>query len=137
MFADDTPKPTPEDGTAGAPAEDEPKSGTDYMHQRKSERDARWSVDEELHDACVAIHDQLSSMTADSLTAPLQRPEVSGHTGQMLLNGVYLVATADLDPFRTEVYELADEFAAVGVAVELTGPWPPYNFVSGSIEAAR
>ena len=35
------------------------------------------------------------------------------------------------------VERLADEYQSLGVSVELTGPWPPYNFVKSSIEAAR
>ncbi|TMK72046.1 MAG: protein gvpF, partial [Actinobacteria bacterium] len=33
--------------------------------------------------------------------------------------------------------ELADEYRERGADVQLTGPWPPYNFVKSSIEAAR
>jgi hypothetical protein len=83
------------------------------------------------------VHERLAYRAAEALINPVQNPEVSGHEGDMLLNGVYLVADADVAEFRAEVAALADEFAAAGAAVELTGPWPPYNFVKGSIEAAR
>ena len=68
VFADDPP-------SGDADPTEEAQSGTDYMRQRKSERDARFTADERLQEACVAIHDQLSAVTVDSLTAPLQRPE--------------------------------------------------------------
>jgi hypothetical protein len=55
----------------------------------------------------------------------------------MLLNGVYLVDDEDEDRFRRVVDELSEEYSRVSVTVELTGPWPPYNFVKSSIEAAR
>ena len=55
----------------------------------------------------------------------------------MLLNGVYLVENASEGEFQRAVSDLADEWAARDVSVELTGPWPPYNFVKSSIEAAR
>jgi hypothetical protein len=136
VFAEDAPKPTHENGTADASAGEEPRSGTDYMRERKSERDARWTVDEELHDACVAIHDQLSSMTTDALTAPLQRPELSGHTGQMLLNGVYLVDSEHQEDFLTMVEKLRTDYESLGLYLEPTGPWPAYNFVPGTIGVA-
>ena len=62
---------------------------------------------------------------------------MSGHEGEMLLNGVYLVEDEDAEEFRRVVEELDADFRQRGATVELTGPWPPYNFVKGSIEAAR
>jgi hypothetical protein len=55
----------------------------------------------------------------------------------MLLNGVYLVDDVDINAFRQAVEELNRRFGPRGARAELTGPWPPYNFVKGSIEAAR
>ena len=55
----------------------------------------------------------------------------------MLLNGVYLVESEAADAFHATVAELGEDYSALGFTVELTGPWPPYNFVGSSIEAAR
>jgi hypothetical protein len=55
----------------------------------------------------------------------------------MLLNGVYLVDDRSAAAFHSAVDKLATEHEPRGVQVELTGPWPPCNFVRGSIEAAR
>ena len=66
---------------------------------------------------------------------PLQRPEVSGRDGDMVLNGVYLVADEDHERFHAELEVLEAEFGSLGVELELTGPWPAYNFVSGAIGA--
>ena len=49
----------------------------------------------------------------------------------------YLVEDERGAAFRAEVERLAAEFAEPGASVELTGPWPPYNFVERSIEATR
>lgn len=121
---------------AGSDDAEQPASGTDYMRRRQTERDARWRADEELLDACAAIHDRLSEISADALTAPPQRPEVSGHDGPMLLNGVYLVETAGQETFLTRVEELAASYETLGITLVPTGPWPAYNFVPGAIGAA-
>jgi hypothetical protein len=55
----------------------------------------------------------------------------------MFLNGVYLVSDAEAPAFRAAVAALADGFDRRGVEIALTGPWPAYNFVKSSIEAAR
>ena len=57
--------------------------------------------------------------------------ELSGHEGEMLLNGAYLVAAAKVERLRELVQQLGERHHDLDVRIELTGPWPPYNFVSG------
>ncbi len=111
-------------------------SGTDYMHKRKDDRDRRRGADQELHAACVAIHERLSEVVAAATTSAPQRPELSGHPGPMLLNGVYLVEDDQLQPFLDTVDLLQAEHDADGLELVSTGPWPAYNFVPGTIGAA-
>ena len=111
-------------------------SGTDYMRRRQSERDRRRNSEQELHEACVAIHERLSEVAAESMTSAPQRPEVSGHPGEMLLNGVYLVEDKEREPFLALVDELQAEYRTAGLDLRPTGPWPAYSFVPGTIGAA-
>lgn len=50
----------------------------------------------------------------------------------MLLNGAYLIERRRTAELESAVQALREEWGALGYAVELTGPWPPYNFVSGA-----
>ena len=91
-----------------------------------------------LVDECVdAVHGRLAERATEALLNPLQRPELSGRESPMVLNGVYLVEDAVTDAFHAEVDALKATYEPDGFEVELTGPWPPYNFVKSSIEAAR
>ena len=56
-------------------------------------------------------------------TVPLRSEEVTG----IVLTAAYLVERELWSEFRDEVEEEADKHALV--KVELTGPWPPYDFV--------
>ena len=47
----------------------------------------------------------------------------------MFLNGAYLVAADRVRAFRAALDELEAEVGPKGAVYELTGPWPPYNFV--------
>ena len=47
----------------------------------------------------------------------------------MFLNGAYLVAADREGEFRAALEELEKEHGPRGASYELTGPWPPYNFV--------
>jgi hypothetical protein len=115
----------------------EMSAGTAYMNRRRAEARAREEVDEIADAWARTIHARLAAVAGEALLNPLQRPELTGHPGEMLLNGVYLVSDAEAPAFRAAVAALVDEFDRRGVAIDLTGPWPAYNFVKSSIEAAR
>jgi Gas vesicle synthesis protein GvpL/GvpF len=83
------------------------------------------------------IHTRFSAVADEALLNPLQRPESSGHPGEMLLNGIYLVADEEASAFRSVARELVERFGRRGVEIVLTGPCPGCNFVKSSIEAAR
>ena len=112
-------------------------AGTAYMNRRRAEARAREEVEEMADRWAREIHARLGAIASEALLNPLQRPELSGHDGEMFLNGVYLVADAEAPAFRAAVAKLADEFDRRGIEIDLTGPWPAYNFVKSSIEAAR
>jgi hypothetical protein len=112
-------------------------AGTAYMNRRRAEAQAREQVEEIADEWARGIHARLAAVASEALLNPLQRPELSGHEGEMFLNGVYLVSDAEAPAFRAAVGALADEFDRRAVEIDLTGPWPAYNFVKSSIEAAR
>jgi hypothetical protein len=119
-------------------ADEEPVSpGAAYMDRRRREARARENAEEIVDRWAQEIHERLARCATEALLNPLQRREVSGRDGDMLLNGVYLVEDEGVERFRELASELGEEYRARGVAVEVTGPWPAYNFVKNSIEAAR
>jgi hypothetical protein len=115
----------------------EMSAGTAYMNRRRAEARAREQVEEIADRWALAIHARLAAVASEALLNPLQKPEMSGHEGEMFLNGVYLVSDAEAPAFRAAVAALGEEFDRHGVELDLTGPWPAYNFVKSSIEAAR
>jgi hypothetical protein len=112
------------------------ESGAAYMERVRTERELRERAMEVAEDAAAQIHDRLSAVAVDAQVIPLQRPEVSGHSGEMILNGVYLVADESVPAIREEVDALRSELEPHGIDLALTGPWPAYNFVPGAIGAA-
>ena len=111
-------------------------SGSAYMQRKRTERERRQRAMDLANEAAVAIHDRLSALVTDAHIIPLQRREASGYSGDMILNGVYLVDDDALDTFREEVDALRSEFEPQGIELVPTGPWPAYNFVPGTIGAA-
>jgi hypothetical protein len=119
------------------PEQGQASRGAAYMARKKEEAMARDREDEIAEEWALAIHERLAGAASEALLNPLQRPEVSGHEGDMILNGVYLVDDELARELQERVEGLQREFGELEVWVELTGPWPPYNFVKSSIEAAR
>ena len=123
------------DGDAGQESELSP--GVAYLEARRQEANAGRRIEQVADEWGNHVHDRLATVAFEALRNPLQSPEIAGYEGEMVLNGVYLVDDGHEPGFRKVVEVLAAELARQGISVELTGPWPPYNFVKHSIEAAR
>jgi Gas vesicle synthesis protein GvpL/GvpF len=100
-----------------------------YMLRRRLERHVREEADALAAEVAERVHARLQDWATDAVTRPPQNRELSGHQGDMLLNGAYLVEAERVEGLRALVAELGERHRPLGVRIELTGPWPPYNFV--------
>jgi Gas vesicle synthesis protein GvpL/GvpF len=102
-------------------------SGRAYMQRKRLEQ----GLDDDVRTFAAACaeesHEHLSATASEARSNPARHPASGGQ--EMLLNGAYLVSSEREEEFRTAVRELETRFGADGVTYELTGPWPPYNFV--------
>jgi hypothetical protein len=105
--------------------------GGAYMLRRRLERHVREAADALVAELAERVHAELEAWAADAVVLPLQNSELSGHEGRMLLNGAYLVEAERVDGLRELVSELEERHRGLGARLELTGPWPPYNFLPG------
>lgn len=96
------------------------------------------AVEEEVEraaDACVEeSHRRLSARAREAVINPVQPVQVHRRQAEMVLNGAYLVAETELAAFRRALASLETTYAHQGFQYELTGPWPPYNFVRLKLE---
>lgn len=107
-----------------------------YLSRRRLERLVREGADQLAAAAADDLKAMLATRVLDVVTRPPQNPELSGHTGAMLLNAACLVDQGDVARLRGVASDFEAHYAQLGAHVELTGPWPPYNFVPGSDTAA-
>ena len=116
---------------AVTPAPARGEGGAAYLARRREERSAR--------DAARALAAQivddadgaLRANAVDAVRLPPQNRELSGHAGDMVLNGAYLVDAEAAEALRATADELQDRYADYGAQLVVTGPWPPYNFAAG------
>ena len=121
------------EASARPPAGDSGGEGEAYLARRRAEARARELVDRDRRGGARSASREVARV---ALANPLQRRELTGRSDDMALNGVYLVADERDGELQAAVERCAAE-APPGLTFELTGPWPPYNFVGRSVEAAR
>jgi hypothetical protein len=113
-----------------------PGEGGAYLQRRRDERSAREAAGRLAADTAQQVHARLQDWAIDARTRPPQNPELSGHEGEMVLNAAYLIERDRSDELRALVAELEEHHRGLGARIELSGPWPPYNFIPGGERAA-
>jgi hypothetical protein len=111
-----------------------PATGRAYLERRRSEQDRAQELRALLGETARTVHARLVARAVDGVANRPQPPELSGRDETMILNGAYLVAAGDTT-LAAEVDALEAEHVDDGITFELTGPWPPYNFVSSEATA--
>jgi hypothetical protein len=111
---------------AGAEAQG---AGHAYFARKRVERgerdDARATIERAVEEAHARLRDQAAAAT----TLPPQDRRLSGRSGQMVLNGAYLVERSSAARFAAVTKELDARHREIGLTLELSGPFAPYNFV--------
>jgi hypothetical protein len=113
--------------SAGADAE---TLGRAYLVSRRRDRMAHEEAQQIAQRAAQEVHERLRQQaTAATLLRP-QSHELSRRPGAMVLNSAYLVDRARVEQFHAVAAELVQRQSPLGLELEVTGPWPPYNFVA-------
>jgi len=104
--------------------------GRAYIMQRR----AQLSVSEKARDLARnharQVLESLERVTVRWRTNQVLSREATGRTDDMMLNAVFLVEAGTQESFCDLVRQL--DGAIKGIALELSGPWPPYNFTADS-----
>ena len=107
-------------------------TGRAYLERRLEQQDRAQRISSLLADTARTVHARLLAHAIEGVANRPQPRELTGREEPMILNGAYLVPVDD-DSFGGEVGALRAEHADDGITVELTGPWPPYNFVASEV----
>jgi hypothetical protein len=103
-----------------------PTSGTAFLLQRKAEKDAARRLVTAARTEADRLFDHLSRHADD---ARRRRP-TAGTPGRLLLEAAFLVPVGRGRAFRAETARRARALAPQGYDLSLSGPWPPYSFVT-------
>lgn len=103
--------------------------GGAFFARRRLERELADRVASRVPALAAELHERLAGCARAATANPPQPRELSGYADEMILNGAYLVERGGEERLRAAVGELSRAYAELGVSLELTGPWPAYNFV--------
>jgi hypothetical protein len=99
-------------------------SGTEYLSRRREELQRGDDLTRTAAEYAERLQDELSAHVTESLRR-------GGSTGSsLLLDMAYLVPTAAEAEFLGQVQQLTEDLEAHGLALVVTGPWPPYSFAA-------
>ena len=116
-------------------------SGTAYMTRKQMARNGRQQTRGTWRGLAQQCHDRLSKCASDTrlLQNASRMNKVSSDDGstELLLNASYLVRNTRLTHFQALTEELRAMLQEQGLLLQLTGPWPPYNFVNLSFVATK
>jgi Gas vesicle synthesis protein GvpL/GvpF len=111
---------------AAAQAAGRPSSGAEYLARRSAERRQAALEDDALVAAAAGVHARLAQGASAAVLAAPQDRRLHGRDTEMMLNASYLVERERAGDFAG----LVESLDADGLALELTGPWPAYHFVT-------
>lgn len=104
-----------------------PSSGRDYLASRKQAHAERQQASADATEVVERLHHDLHDHAVASRLLQPQDPTLSGHEGEMLLNGAYLVDDEQAEEFVALVRQ-RESGPRLRFSVE--GPWPPYSFAT-------
>ena len=104
--------------------------GKAFLLQRKKEV----LVNNEIERICKAYgqlhYDEFNKLSESTSLNNLLPKELSGREEAMILNAAFLVCKNKVIDFRSTVDKLRNKDGNPGFIIEVTGPWPPFSFIS-------
>ena len=102
--------------------------GQSYLMQKKIDTlrvdEARTAVNVIVEQ----IEEKLKEQSEDATRLRILKVETTEH-GELKAKFAFLINRRDFEEFREAAERLAQEHQTAGIRLELTGPWPVYNFV--------
>ena len=103
--------------------------GQSYLLQKKIEALRADEAKLEIERTATRIEERLSTLSDGVSRLRVLKIETTEY-GELRAKFAFLVLEAKFEEFRGAAEDLAHEIESAGIRIELTGPWPAYNFAS-------
>lgn len=105
--------------------------GAAYLLGRKMEEEVQDHVVDQLTQVAEEIFQELGKDAAEAKLNDTLPQKVTGKKKEMILNAAYLVEREKGDHLLQRGKSFRGTYAFMGLDLEFSGPWPPYNFIEG------
>ena len=102
-------------------------SGTDYLSRKRDLLDVNRTQLTAARAEASRLYRALSRKATDAVRRTATEKAAPG--SRLLLDAAFLVPATGAAAFRAALKQNGRALARSGIAVSLTGPWPPYNFI--------
>jgi hypothetical protein len=103
-------------------------SGVAYLARKRDLRDTGSARLATARAEAGRVFDALASAAVDARRRGPSAAETAA-CSRLLLDASFLVSSRRASAFRAALHRRTRELGEAGIAVSLTGPWPPYDFV--------
>ena len=104
--------------------------GNKFFLQKKIDAIIELRTEEETNKYSKTFLERLSKDSDEYVLNDTSPKELTGRNDEMIINTAYLVDDKNFLKFEKELIDLKDKYPKNGFLFELSGPWPPYNFVN-------
>jgi hypothetical protein len=104
-------------------------AGQSYLLQKKIETLKTDETRIEIGRAADQIEKRLTNESEGATKLRILKVETTDH-GELKAKFAFLVVKSNFKSFHEAAEELARELEQAGIRIELTGPWPAYNFAT-------
>jgi hypothetical protein len=104
------------------------KSGASYLARKRDLLDVGRAQLAGARADATRLYREMAAHAADARRRTSMEQAAPG--SRLLLDAAYLVPAKKAASFRAALRRAAGRLETSGVAVSLTGPWPPYNFIA-------
>ncbi len=108
----------------------ESKPGRAFILKRKSAELIKDETHKQLSNYGQLYFEQIEKLSSQTRINPLLPKEVTDRAEDMILNFACLVEKSHVDVLLRKTELLQEEFREAGLMPEVTGPWPPFSFIT-------
>lgn len=104
--------------------------GAAYFMEEELKEVVLNEVNKELDTMLDNLFGKLGEDTAESVRTKILDREMTGKTERMVFNAAFLIHTDKVDSFKKTLVNIDEDLKTKGIHLELSGPWPPFNFTN-------
>ena len=105
-----------------------PQAGTAYLAAKKAERDSRRELRAGMQQTVQNVERCLADKAEHYCRVANLPSGLTGHEEEMVFNAAFLLGSATQGSWLATVEQVAQDIQSKGLALEVSGPWPPYHF---------